>query len=248
MNDNEAVNVLIERMDGATGVLTQIVKTARVTEVALSAAAVNNFTATPTSTLVKRGDRLRVRVFFDDAGTMAAPGPAYFTYGNATAAANGDSWIQFTENLTFEPAGDPGQSVIEQATRNVSIITNSGVGGFAMLAQPFVAKGSLTEIKLWLIRSTTAPTDNLIIEIQSNSGGNPSGTVVGQVDTIFPSDVTTTWTQYTWPVNIALTPGATYHLVCRNSSGTTPANAYEVGASNVGAGPEGVVARLALHG
>ena len=108
MNDNCAINAVIEKVDGATGVITQIAKSARVTEVALSTQAVNNFTVTPTSTACKRGDRLRVRVFADDAGTMAAGGGMQFAFNRASpGGTNGDSWVQFTENLTFEPAGDP---------------------------------------------------------------------------------------------------------------------------------------------
>lgn len=106
MNDNIAINAVIEKMDGATGTLTQIAKTARVTEVALTSAAVNNFTVTPTSTACKRGDRLRIRVFADDAGTMAAGGSMSFRY-NGAAGVEGDSFVTFTETLTFEPLTDP---------------------------------------------------------------------------------------------------------------------------------------------
>ena len=163
--NNVAINFVVEKLDGATGALTQIVKSARVIEVA-TASAVNNFTAAPTSTACKRGDRLRVRVFADDAGTMGAGGTATFTYGAATAAANGDSWIQFTETLTFDtttaPTGstyyltdtdetiNPGGATEKKAltTRgagSVNAVTNTAAGPTAGIQVTASAGGSQLE-------------------------------------------------------------------------------------------------------
>lgn len=111
MNDNASANAVIEKIDGATGAITQIAKTARTTEVAVTPTpTVNNFTVTPTSTVCKRGDRLRIRMFFDDSTSNMAVGSAVFRANGSAASADGDSWIQFTENLTFEPAGNPSGS------------------------------------------------------------------------------------------------------------------------------------------
>ena len=104
---NASINAVIEKIDGATDALTQIVKTARTTELTTTAAAAN-FTATPTSTACKRGDRLRVRVFADDAAANQGVGTVTLTYNHDVAAAAGDTWIQFTENLTFEPTAVTG--------------------------------------------------------------------------------------------------------------------------------------------
>ena len=163
--NNVAINFVVEKMDGATGTLTQIVKSARVIEVA-TASAVNNFTAAPTSTACKRGDRLRVRVFADDAGTMASGGTATFTYAGTTAAANGDSWIQFTENLTFDTTItatgstyyltdtaetiNPGAATEKQAltTRgggSVNSVTNTAAGPTAGIQVTDSAGGSALE-------------------------------------------------------------------------------------------------------
>jgi hypothetical protein len=107
---NVAINGQIERVDGATGTITLIDKTARTTEMAIHATtnSVSNFSETPGAGVAcKRGDRLRVRIFGDDAGTMAAGQSFTVGYNGPTAAVNGDTWVQVTENLTFvsEPAG-----------------------------------------------------------------------------------------------------------------------------------------------
>ena len=109
MTTNGAVNAQIEVIDGATGTITLIDKTARTTE-AGTTETVQNFAETPASGVAcKRGDRLRVRVFFDDSvdGNMASGGTCTLWYDGPTGAATGDSYFTLTENLTFvsEPAG-----------------------------------------------------------------------------------------------------------------------------------------------
>jgi len=69
---------------------------------------VHNWTASPTSTALKRGDRLRFRVAGNDAGGDMATGFTFsFFYNGPTADASGDSYVTFTENFSFEsaPAG-----------------------------------------------------------------------------------------------------------------------------------------------
>lgn len=107
MSANVAINGVLEVIDGATGAFTLIDQTARTTELGTSEAAAN-FAETPAAGVAcKRGDRLRVRVFGDDAGTMASGFTFTFWLDGPTAAASGDSYLTLTENLTFasEPAG-----------------------------------------------------------------------------------------------------------------------------------------------
>lgn len=107
MSANVAINGIIEVIDGATGTITLIDSTARTTELGTSEAAAN-FAETPAAGIAcKRGDRLRVRVFGDDAGTMAAPHEFSLVVNGPTAGESGDSYLTLTENLTFasEPAG-----------------------------------------------------------------------------------------------------------------------------------------------
>jgi hypothetical protein len=117
MNDNVAINVVIDivRSDSSNTIV-QIVKSTRVTELAVGSSGVNNFTTGMasggyTGQTLNRGDRLRIRVFGDDVGTMAAGiAQAWCRYNGTTAAADGDSYVTFTENITFESA--PGGTVI----------------------------------------------------------------------------------------------------------------------------------------
>ena len=90
--------------------LVEIARRAPGTEIAVTTRAVNNFTMTPTSTVVNRGDRLRVRIFGDDV-TGGVNMAATFTFNaswiGTTGAADGDTYVTFTENFSFEsaPAG-----------------------------------------------------------------------------------------------------------------------------------------------
>jgi hypothetical protein len=160
---NVAINAVVEALDGATGALTQIVKTARTTELTATSVAVN-FTGTPTSTACKRGDRLRVRVFFDDAGTMATGFTATLNFDRSTAAL-GESFVTFTENLTFDtaaPSGstyyltdadetiNPGSATEKVASKtrgggSVNAVTNTAAGPTAGIQVTASAGGSAIE-------------------------------------------------------------------------------------------------------
>ncbi len=107
MSANVAINVIIERIDSQGQIQETVVKTTRTTELGTTAAA-ENFTATPTSTAFNKGDRIRARIFGDDAGTMASGFTFTVALDGPTTGASGDTYIQFNENLTFQtttPAG-----------------------------------------------------------------------------------------------------------------------------------------------
>ena len=112
MNANAAINFAVYKVDRATGVQTLIVKSARTVELGTSAA-VANFTATPGAGVAcSKGDRLRVLVFADDASGVNMATGFTFTlgYNGPTAAANGDSYVTFTETFGF--LGTPSGSII----------------------------------------------------------------------------------------------------------------------------------------
>ena len=102
MSANAAINAQIDRIDKNGNVVSNIATTARTTELAVATAAVNNFTVTPTSTAMQKGDRIRVVVYCDDAGTMATGFIATFNFGTATSGGTGDSWIQFNETFGIQ--------------------------------------------------------------------------------------------------------------------------------------------------
>ena len=118
MNANVAINVRVLRVQ-ADGTITEILKTARTTEVALTTRAVNNFTATPTSTNFKRGDRILLSIFGGDAGTMGSGFTFDASWGATSGAVDGDSFVTFTESLTFESA-PAGTSIYPTATTALS--------------------------------------------------------------------------------------------------------------------------------
>jgi hypothetical protein len=102
---NAAINVVIERLDSTGAIVSEIGRSANTTEVNLTTATVNEFTITPTSTNMLKGDRIRARVFADDAGTMAA-GSMAFRFN--AASGDGFSYISFAETFgvqTTEPTG-----------------------------------------------------------------------------------------------------------------------------------------------
>jgi len=103
MQANAGMQVIVELCDANYAVKSTIINSEHGTELGTSLAA-RNWTASPTSTAVKRGDRLRIRVFINDAGgDMASGHTASMTYAGKTASASGDSWIRFTETFVVVP-------------------------------------------------------------------------------------------------------------------------------------------------
>ena len=131
MSANVAINGRLEVIDGATGTITLIDQTARTTELGFSGSnTVQNFSETPAAGVAcKRGDRLRVRIYGDDsaAATMATGYTFSYSLDGGTAAADGDTWLQLTENLTFvsEPAGT---TVYPTDTASAVSVTQSVAG------------------------------------------------------------------------------------------------------------------------
>jgi hypothetical protein len=101
MNANAAVNCSLILWRNGTAVST-ICNTANGTEEGTSAAG-HSIPVTPSSTNVRKGDRLIAIVWFDDA-TATSMGSGFtltFRYDGATASADGDSFIQLTETIGF---------------------------------------------------------------------------------------------------------------------------------------------------
>jgi len=105
---NASLEVVIERIDAMGLVQEEVAKSAQGVELTTTAAA-QNFTVTPTSTAFHKGDRIRLRIWFDDASgqTMGSGSALRARVSGPTAGSNGDSYIQFTETFGFlsAPAG-----------------------------------------------------------------------------------------------------------------------------------------------
>lgn len=105
---NCGAQVVVERVD-PVGDITQIINSERGIELGTAESA-QQWTVTPASIQLHKGDRIRVRVAINDAGgTMAAVGATATLWLNGpTAGASGDSWVRFNETfnvLTSSPAG-----------------------------------------------------------------------------------------------------------------------------------------------
>ena len=180
MNANAAINCIIQRLDSTGAVVSTIAQTARVTELGTSAA-VANFTVTPTSTNMLKGDRFRARVYADDAGTMASGHSATFNYAGNTASSNGDSWIEFTENFSFitaDPAGTTlyltdtagpavGANIEKEmwtsiGSGTVSIVTNTTNGFTAPIQWTNSAGGTAVE---WYSKQVSAFTLGEVVKL-----------------------------------------------------------------------------------
>jgi hypothetical protein len=90
------------------------------TELPVTTRAAQNWTATPASTTLSAGDLLVFAVRANDAGGTMASGFTYNCgYSGGTAAADGDTWIQFTETITEQvvqvvPYRNPMPSLLAQ--------------------------------------------------------------------------------------------------------------------------------------
>ena len=168
---NVAINGVLEVIDGATGTITGIDTTAHTVELATSATA-NNFAEVPGAGVAcKRGDRLRVRVFGDDAGTMATGFTFFANVSGPTAGSSGDTFLAFTESLTFvsEPAGTtiyPTSTASDVSTASVDReawtsrgdglqfdTTNTAAGFTAPIQSTATAGGTVTD---WFTKRLTA--------------------------------------------------------------------------------------------
>lgn len=102
MSANAGLHVKLDVITETGDVGSTIIESSRGTELTTSVAA-NNWSATPTSTTVYRGQRLRLRIYVTDTGGTMASGYTITLASNSSVAdTQGDSYITLTENLTFD--------------------------------------------------------------------------------------------------------------------------------------------------
>jgi hypothetical protein len=145
MSANVAINVVIDVIRADDQAIEQIVKSTRTTEVAITTPAVNNFTtgmtsADYTAVQVLKGDRIRIRIFGDDAGTMASGFTFNANHDGATPGADGDAWVEFTETFGFLATTPAGTQLF-------------------LLDAAGPAVGANTEREMWTSRGASAKTD-----------------------------------------------------------------------------------------
>lgn len=134
MNANATIRCAIFRVS-SLGVLTLVIDSSFGTEAGTSAA-VANWTGSPTSTDFAVGDRILVVFGWDDATavTMGNGFTLTMNYNGATAAANGDTYVTFNENITFMSLTEPSSTTM--------YLTDTAVAGV----------GSGTSKEMWTSR------------------------------------------------------------------------------------------------
>jgi hypothetical protein len=107
-----------------------------------------------------------------------------------------------------------------------STLTCGQTNGTMRLAQSFIAQGPITSASIWPYKSGS-PTDNLIWEIQTDSGSNePSGTVLTTFATIAGTSLTTSAVETKWSGSLNLTASTKYWIVLRRSTSSDASNYY----------------------
>lgn len=178
MAANAGAQCIIERVDSQGAIVSTVVNSEKGTELPVTTSAAQNWTATPTSTAFLKGDRIRIRVAANDGGgTMASGYVVEHDYNGPTAAANGDSYVTFTETfgfLTTDPTTttiyptdtvsdiDPGGAGTDtkaawtsRGSGVVSRATTSGAGWTAPIQATATAGGNVVE---WFTKPLTALT------------------------------------------------------------------------------------------
>jgi hypothetical protein len=197
MNANAGFNVRVYKCD-KQGVMTLIVESAKGVELG-TVDAVNNWTATPTSTSMAVGDRFVVFTGIKNVGTMGGSFTCTMNYNGTTAAASGDTYVQFNENLTFDTGGDPattqifltdtasdvviGASVDEKEAWTargagaVSVVRNTAAGPTAALQWTSSAGGNTIE---WYTKQLQAVTlsGKILVKLRAKSSATGANAVV----------------------------------------------------------------------
>jgi hypothetical protein len=237
MNANAAIGVIIERLNSQGARVSTISQSIDDAELG-TAAAVNTWTATPTSTNMLKGDRIRVRVYFDDAPatTMATGFTLTLVYAGTTAAASGDSYITFTENFGFLTTS--GGALITQSTATSGSDVTGSTGTVEALAQGFNLTTSATVSAADLyVRKVNSPTDNLVLDLVSTVGGSSLATA-----TVAASSLSTTaaFVSFTFSTPATLAAGNYFLQLTRSGARDTGNRCqwYNSGASDVYAGGE----------
>lgn len=226
MNANCQIGCYVARLKADGTVDATAVATATEGAELGTSAAVNNFTASPTSTAFLKGDRLLIVPYWTNIGTQASGFTITFGYDGATAGADGDSYVTFTENFGF----------IEDAPGSVTSpdsATAADVGGSNATAQRAVSLWSPMARTLTAVRvrawKSAAPTDNLLVELQADSSGNPSGTALTS-GSIAGTTLTTSPADYDLDVaDYAMAADTKYWLVFKRSGAISGTNFFNIG-------------------
>jgi hypothetical protein len=138
---------------------------------------------------------------------------------------------------------DAGDAVITQDTGTTDMRIEGVPTGSRteMAAQSFSAPGAIRAVALYL-NKTGSPTDNIIVEIQSDSAGVPSGTVVATMGSVAASTLSGALVTFTQAVDLGA--GTSYWIVARRDGAGDQTNCALWQRTAVGTSPyvDGVAA------
>lgn len=145
-----------------------------------------------------------------------------------------------SENISV---GDAIALVVSDAIISITRNNEEGVLGGTGVSQSFAQSftpsvtASISSI-ITTLKKYAAPVDNLVIRIETNNAGNPSGTLVDANATFTISGATLTTSHANYTINAAgnftLTAGTTYWMHCTRSGARDLTNNYAVGAVTAG--------------
>jgi hypothetical protein len=159
--------------------------------------------------------------------TSASSAPTFVT----TANTSGDDVYGRMYEFTNVSAGTALATVIENGAAldflegTGSTPISGATGTSEMVAQSFVSPGAVTLKELGLhLGKQSSPVDNTVIEIQTDSAGHPSGSVVGTVATRASSTFNASFAYEMFSCSIALSASTTYWIVVRRDGARDTTN------------------------
>ena len=189
-----------------------------------TSASVHNFSQTASGS-VNRGDRLLIVPYFTNIGTMASGFTITLDFDGATAGADGDSYVTFTEDFGFM------QDVASLVAPAPPVDANSGFGGAATnngLAFRIRSGAARTIASVTLnLKKFGTPADNVVVAIQADSSGVPSGSDLATAGTVAGGTLTTSLADYTIDItDVDIAADTTYWVVVTRSGAVDGTNNY----------------------
>lgn len=100
MSANVGAQAIVYRCDSLGVIQSTIINSEKGVELPVTTRAAQNWTAAPTSTAIGSGERIAIRVFGNDVGTMGSGFSFDYSQGAASGGVDGDSFVTFTETIS----------------------------------------------------------------------------------------------------------------------------------------------------
>jgi hypothetical protein len=134
-----------------------------------------------------------------------------------------------TESITREDqSANTGNNVGWGTTSDTSDNTAGDLEGANVAQSIQFSRNTAIKTVVVSLKKSNSPTDNLTIEIQADSGGNPSGSALATSNVVDGSTLTGTYaaTTFTFASPYTVNASTTYWLVLKRSTGSNGTNYY----------------------